>query len=95
MSASLPSAHDLAAGLVVAQLAAPAATLLAIAIPALVGRPPSERSTTRTIATGFGLAFLAAVASLILGAARGAAVQVRRQADGVGLGVGLSLGAAT
>lgn len=71
MIASLPSAHDLAAGLVVAQLAAPAATLLAIALPALVGRPPSERSTTRTVATGFGLAFLAAVASLILGAARG------------------------
>ena len=71
MIASLPSAHDLAAGLVVAQLAAPAATLLAIALPALGGRPPSERSTTRTVATGFGLAFLAAVASLILGAARG------------------------
>ena len=76
MILALPSAHDLAAGLIVTQIAAPAATLLAIGLPALVGRPPSEQATTRAVAAGFGLAFVAALVSLAVGAARGFPVEV-------------------
>ena len=71
MSLAMPTAHELAAGLVVAQVAAPAATLAAIGLPALVGRALSERVTTRLVAAGFGLAFLAALTSLVVGTARG------------------------
>ncbi|MFM7136550.1 MAG: proton-conducting transporter membrane subunit [Planctomycetota bacterium] len=76
MIPALLSAHDLAAGLIVAQIAAPAATLVGIGLPAFVGRPPSERATTRAVAAGFGIAFLAAVVSLGVGAARGFPVEV-------------------
>lgn len=76
MTLAIPSAHDLAAGLIVAQIAAPAATLAALGLPALVGRPASERATTRFVSTGFGLAFLAALVSLAVGAARGFPVEV-------------------
>ena len=76
MILALPSAHDLATGLIVAQIAAPAATLLAIGLPALLGRPPSERATTRAVSAGFGLTFLAALVSLAVGAARGFPVEV-------------------
>jgi NADH-quinone oxidoreductase subunit L len=76
MILTLPSAHDLAASLIVAQIAAPAATLLAICLPAVMGRPPSEQATTRAVAAGFGLAFVAAVVSLVIGAARGFPAEV-------------------
>ena len=76
MILALPSAHDLATGLIVAQIAAPAATLLALGLPALLGRPPSERATTRAVSAGFGLTFLAALVSLAVGAARGFPVEV-------------------
>lgn len=56
--------HDLVAALVVGQLAAPAAALAAIGIPALLGRPLSEASTGRLVGAGFAAAFLAAVATL-------------------------------
>ena len=71
MSLAMPTAHEFAAGLVVAQVAAPAAALAAIGLPALVGRALSERVTTRLVAAGFGLAFLAALTSLVVGTARG------------------------
>ena len=56
--------HDLVAALVVGQLAAPAAALAAIGIPALLGRPLSEALTGRLVGTGFATAFLAAAATL-------------------------------
>ena len=72
----VPTAHDLTAGLIVIQIAAPAATLLAIGLPTLADRPPSERATTRAVAVGFGVAFLAALVSLAVGAARGFPVEI-------------------
>jgi NADH-quinone oxidoreductase subunit L len=72
----VPTAHDLMAGLIVVQIAAPAATLLAIGLPTLADHPPSERATTRAVAVGFGLAFLAALVSLAVGAARGFPVEI-------------------
>ena len=51
--------HDLVALLVVTQLAAPVATLALIGLPALLGRPLSERLTTRLVGTGFTIAFSA------------------------------------
>ncbi|MGB8854629.1 MAG: proton-conducting transporter membrane subunit [Pirellulales bacterium] len=63
--------HDLVSALVVAQLAAPAAALVAIGLPALLGHPLSERLTRRSVATGFAVGFLAAAATLALVAARG------------------------
>jgi NAD(P)H-quinone oxidoreductase subunit 5 len=56
--------HDLVAALVVGQLAAPAAALAAIGIPALLGRPLSEAATGRLVGAGFAAAFLAAAATL-------------------------------
>jgi NADH-quinone oxidoreductase subunit L len=73
----LPSwLHDAVAALVVTQLVAPAATLALIGIPAILGRPLSERATTRVVGTGFAAAFLAALATL-------AALAVRRFAPEV------------
>jgi NADH-quinone oxidoreductase subunit L len=63
--------HDAVAGLVVAQLAAPALTLAAIGIPAILGRPLAEKPTTRLVGAGFSIAFLAAVATLAALASRG------------------------
>lgn len=63
--------HDLVSALVVAQLAAPAAALVAIGLPALLGRPLSERLTRRSVATGFAVGFLAAAGTLALVATRG------------------------
>jgi NAD(P)H-quinone oxidoreductase subunit 5 len=63
--------HDLVAALVVGQLAAPAAALAAIGIPALLGRPLSEALTGRLVGTGFATAFLAALATLATLVARG------------------------
>lgn len=65
------SHHDLVSWLVVAQLAAPAAALVAIGLPALLGLPLSERATRRTVAAGFGAGFCAAATTLGLVAARG------------------------
>ena len=65
------SHHDLVSALVVAQLAAPAAALVAIGLPALLGRPLSEQATGRSVAAGFAVGFLAAVTTLGLLAARG------------------------
>jgi NADH:ubiquinone oxidoreductase subunit 5 (subunit L)/multisubunit Na+/H+ antiporter MnhA subunit len=62
--------HDAVAVLVVWQLVAPAATLAAIGLPALVGRPLGERTTTRVVGTGFVTGFLAALATLAALAAR-------------------------
>jgi NAD(P)H-quinone oxidoreductase subunit 5 len=65
------TSHDTVSALVALQLAAPAATLGLIGIPALVGRPLTERATTRIVGGGFALGFLAAAYVLALLAARG------------------------
>ena len=65
------SIHDMVAILVATQLVAPALTLAAIGVPAIIGRPLAERATTRTVGGGFAVAFIAAVAVLALLAARG------------------------
>jgi NAD(P)H-quinone oxidoreductase subunit 5 len=63
--------HDLIAGLVIVQLAAPAAALAAIGVPAVLGRPLGERGTANMVGAGFAAGFLAAVALLVALAARG------------------------
>jgi NADH-quinone oxidoreductase subunit L len=63
--------HDAVAGLVTLQLAAPAATLAAIGLPALLGRPLPERLTTRLVGGGFTVGFLAALATFTALAVRG------------------------
>jgi NAD(P)H-quinone oxidoreductase subunit 5 len=63
--------HALVSGLVIVQLAAPALALAAIGLPALLGRPLGERSTTRLVGAGFAAGFLAAAALLATLAARG------------------------
>jgi NADH-quinone oxidoreductase subunit L len=68
--------HELVSLLVVAQLAAPAATLVAIGLPALLGRPLSERLTTRLVGAGFAIGFLAGLAMLAVLAARRFAPEV-------------------
>ena len=62
--------HDLVSLLVVCQLAAPAATLILIGLPSLVGRPLPERATTRIVGTGFLIGFLAGILTLLFLAAR-------------------------
>ena len=76
MLTAVVASHEFAAGLVVAQVAAPAAALALVGLPSLLGRPLSERLTTRLVAIGFGLAFMAAVVSLVAGAARGFPAEV-------------------
>lgn len=56
--------HDLISALVVAQLAAPAAALVAIGLPAVLDRPLDERTTTRIVGAGFAIGFLAALSTL-------------------------------
>jgi NADH-quinone oxidoreductase subunit L len=63
--------HAIISGLVVAQLAAPAATLLVIGLPALLGRPLAERTTARLVGMGFAAAFLSGMATLFVLASRG------------------------
>ncbi|NDC53019.1 MAG: oxidoreductase [Planctomycetia bacterium] len=63
--------HDLIVLLVVTQLAAPAAALAAIGLPALLGRPLDERTTARIVAAGFGGGFLAGASTLAILAGRG------------------------
>ncbi len=65
------AAHDLVAALVVAQLVAPAAALVAIGLPPLLGRPPAERTVTVSVAAAFATAFLAALALAAVLAGRG------------------------
>lgn len=76
MILTAPSAHVVVVSLIVAQVAAPAATLAAIGMPTALGLRLSERTTSRTVAAGFGLAFLSALASLGLGSMRGFPVDV-------------------
>ena len=68
---SARSAHDLVAWLVVAQLAAPLASLVAIGLPALVGRPLPERATTRLVGAGFTTGFVAGLLMLFVLLGRG------------------------
>lgn len=56
--------------LVVMQLAAPAAALLACGLPALVGWPLAERTIARLVGAGFAVGFLAGAATLAILAAR-------------------------
>ncbi|NDC62967.1 MAG: oxidoreductase [Planctomycetia bacterium] len=58
------SIHDAVWLLVSCQLAAPAATLVAVGLPALVGRPLSERATTRLVGIGFAVGFVAGLLTL-------------------------------
>lgn len=67
----MTAAHDAVAWLVTLQLAAPAATLAAIGLPALLGRPLPEPATTRLVGAGFTTGFLAALATLATLASRG------------------------
>ena len=76
MTLPLPATFDAVSTLVVAQLVAPAAGLAVIGLPALVGRPLSERATTRLIGTAFTIGFLAAAATLIAIAGGGFAARV-------------------
>ena len=76
MMLALLRSHDLAAGLVVAQVATPLVALTAVSLPGIVGRPLSERLTTRLVATGFGVTFLAAFVSLAVSGLRGFPVEV-------------------
>ena len=68
--------HDLVSAFIVAQLAAPLATLVAIGLPALLGRPLGEPATSRIVGAGFATGFLAAIATLLVLAARGFAPEV-------------------
>ena len=44
--------HDIVSLLVTCQLAAPAATVALVGVPALLGRPPSERATALIVGGG-------------------------------------------
>ena len=63
--------HDAVAALVAWQFVAPAASLAAIGLPTLFGRPLSERATTRLVGAGFSTGFLAALVTLAVLATRG------------------------
>ena len=63
--------HLLFSSLVICQVAAPALALVAVGLPALVGRAPSERFTCRAVGSGFGVAFVAALITLAALAFRG------------------------
>lgn len=68
-------AHAIVSLLVTMQLAVPAGTLVAIGLPALLGRPLSERTTTRLVGGGFTTAFLAGLVVLAMLATRGFATE--------------------
>ena len=63
--------HDLVSLLVVVQLAAPLAALVVIGLPALLGRPFDEPTTSRLVGAGFAVGFIAAACTLGVLAARG------------------------
>ena len=67
---------DPVSALVAWQLVAPAAALAALGLPALVGRPLSERATTRVVALAFSSCFVAALGVLVALANSGFAAQV-------------------
>jgi NAD(P)H-quinone oxidoreductase subunit 5 len=67
---------DPVSALVAWQLVAPAAALAAIGLPALVGRPLSERATTRVVSLAFSSCFVAALGVLVALANSGFAAQV-------------------
>lgn len=69
-------APDAISWLVAWQLVAPAAALVAVGLPALLGRPLAERATTRIVAAAFTSCFIAALAVLVLLAGRGFTAQV-------------------
>ena len=75
-AATAMSLHNAVAALVTWQLAAPVATLVAVGLPALLGRPLAERTTTRLVGVGFTTSFLAALLTLAALAARGFAAEV-------------------
>ena len=68
---TLPTPHDAVSLLVITQLAAPAATLVAIGVPALLGRHLSERLTTWLVGAGFTIGLLAGLATLCVLSLRG------------------------
>ncbi|MFM8578218.1 MAG: proton-conducting transporter membrane subunit [Planctomycetaceae bacterium] len=76
LAAAFPTAHEAVAALVSLELIAPAAALASIGLTAIVGFPLSERMTTRLVGAGFGLGFLAALATLAVLACRGFAPEV-------------------
>jgi NADH-quinone oxidoreductase subunit L len=63
--------HGLLALLVICQLAAPALALVAVGLPTLVRRAPSETFTRRLVGGGFGAAFAAGLLTLAALAFRG------------------------
>ena len=63
--------HDIVSLWVVCQLAAPAATLVLVGVPTLLGRPPAERTTSRIVGGGFTAGFIAGLLMLATLAARG------------------------
>jgi NAD(P)H-quinone oxidoreductase subunit 5 len=67
---------DPVSALVAWQLVAPASALVAIGLPSLLGRPLSERATTRLVAAAFSSCFIAALAVLVVLANRGFAAQI-------------------
>ena len=67
----LPTTHDAVSLLVITQLAAPAATLVAIGVPAVLGRHLSERLTTWLVGAGFSIGLLAGLATLCVLSLRG------------------------
>ena len=68
--------HDFVSLIVIVQLAAPLATLFAIGLPALLGRPLAERTTTTLVGAGFAAGFLGGLCTLRVLAARGFAPEV-------------------
>ncbi|MFM8890143.1 MAG: proton-conducting transporter membrane subunit [Planctomycetia bacterium] len=62
---------DIVSMLVVTQLAAPAASLVLLGVPTLLGRRLSERSTTRIVGSGFTVGFVAGLLCLAILAVRG------------------------
>jgi len=65
------TAHDVVALLVICQLAAPAATLVLVGVPTLLGRAPAESFTRRVVGGGFTAGFVAGLCMLAVLAGRG------------------------
>ena len=62
--------------LVICQLVAPVVALASIGLPALLGRPLSERTTTRVVGAAFTTSFVAALVTLVMIINRGFAAHV-------------------
>ncbi|MFM8634733.1 MAG: proton-conducting transporter membrane subunit [Planctomycetia bacterium] len=58
------TSHDVVHWLVILQFAAPAASLVGIGLPSLLGWPPSERFTRRTVGIGFAIGFISGLSML-------------------------------